>query len=486
MQKIPFFLVFLWSINEKSMNLPSEFAERTLRLMGEENFRALEAALQEEPSVSVRVNHAKRAEDPAGRRVPWSAEGIYLQRRPTFTFDPLFHAGCYYVQEAGSMFVERALRTYVEGPVVMLDLCAAPGGKSTHARSVLPAGSLLVANEVMRNRSQILAENLIKWGHPEVVVTNDDPADFTPLGPTFDVVLTDVPCSGEGMFRKDAVAVEEWSVENVANCEARQRRILADIWPTLKPGGLLVYSTCTYNREENEDNVSWIARTLGADILPLPTDPAWGITGNLTGADFPVYRFLPHRTQGEGFFMAVLRKHAAAGDEDIAVYNKVKKEKRDRKPAPKAPAIPAVARTWVKHGEEYAWEMMGDKAVAFPAAHAALYQRLKERLKVIHAGITVGSVKGKDFLPDHSLAMSTALQREAFATAEVTYEQAIAYLRKESLTLSQPALPRGYVLLTFQGTPLGFVKHLGNRANNLYPQEWRIRSGYLPEEVILL
>jgi NOL1/NOP2/fmu family ribosome biogenesis protein len=164
----------------------------------------------------------------------------------------------------------------------------------------------------------------------------------------------------------------------------------------------------------------------------------------------------------------------------------VKKEKRDRKPAPKAPAIPAVARTWVKHGEEYAWEMMGDKAVAFPAAHAALYQRLKERLKVIHAGITVGSVKGKDFLPDHSLAMSTALQREAFATAEVTYEQAIAYLRKESLTLSQPALPRGYVLLTFQGTPLGFVKHLGNRANNLYPQEWRIRSGYLPEEIVLV
>jgi 16S rRNA C967 or C1407 C5-methylase (RsmB/RsmF family)/NOL1/NOP2/fmu family ribosome biogenesis protein len=471
------------------MNLPSEFAERTLRLMGEENFRALEAALASEPSVSIRVNRAKWASEPAGRRVPWSAEGIYLQRRPTFTFDPLFHAGCYYVQEAGSMFVEKALRTYVEGPVAMLDLCAAPGGKSTHARSVLPAGSLLVANEVMRNRSQILAENLIKWGHPEVVVTNNDPADFTPLGPTFDVILTDVPCSGEGMFRKDAVAVEEWSVENVANCEARQRRILADIWPTLKPGGLLVYSTCTYNREENEDNVLWIARTLGADILPLPVDPAWDITGNLTRADFPVYRFLPHRTQGEGFFMAVLRKHAddaSEGEEGIAIYNKVRKGKRDRESAPKTPAIPAEARTWVQQPEAYLWEMQGDTAVAFPAAHAALYQRLKERLKVIHAGITVGSVKGKDFIPHHSLAMSTVLSREAFPTAEVTYEQAIAYLRKESLTLSQPALPRGYVLLTYQGAALGFVKHLGNRANNLYPQEWRIRSGYMPEEVVLV
>jgi 16S rRNA C967 or C1407 C5-methylase (RsmB/RsmF family)/NOL1/NOP2/fmu family ribosome biogenesis protein len=467
------------------MNLPSEFAERTLRLMGEENYRALEAALGEEPSVSIRVNHAKRADDPEGRRVPWSTEGIYLERRPTFTFDPLFHAGCYYVQEAGSMFVEKALRTYVEGPVVMLDLCAAPGGKSTHARSVLPEGSLLVANEVMRNRSQILAENLIKWGCPEVIVTNNDPADFTPLGPTFDVILTDVPCSGEGMFRKDDVAVEEWSVENVANCEARQRRILTDIWPTLKPGGLLIYSTCTYNREENEDNVRWISRTLGADILPLPVDPAWGITGNLTGDDFPVYRFLPHRTQGEGFFMAVLRKHAAdvSEGEDIAIYNKVRKEKRDRKAAPKAPAIPAEARTWVKEPEAYLWQMQSDTAVAFPTAHAALYQRLSAQLRIIHAGITVGSVKGRDFIPDHSLAMSTALQREAFATAEVTYEQAIAYLRKESIVLKND-LPRGYVLLTYQGAVLGFVKHLGNRANNLYPQEWRIRSGYLPEEII--
>jgi 16S rRNA C967 or C1407 C5-methylase (RsmB/RsmF family)/NOL1/NOP2/fmu family ribosome biogenesis protein len=476
------------------MILPSDFAQRTLRLMGEENYRALEAALQEEPSVSIRVNHAKRALNPEGRRVPWSEEGIYLQRRPTFTFDPLFHAGCYYVQEAGSMFVEKALRTYVQQPAVMLDLCAAPGGKSTHARTVLPAGSLLVANEVMRNRSQILAENLIKWGHPEVIVTSNDPADFTPLGPTFDVILTDVPCSGEGMFRKDAVAVEEWSVKNVANCEARQRRILTDIWPTLKPGGLLIYSTCTYNREENEDNVRWIAQTLGADVLSLPTDPAWGITGNLTEHDFPVYRFLPHRTQGEGFFMAVLRKHAspaeASDDETIAIYNKVKKDKRDKKKgkkagAPTAIAAPAEARSWVRPSEDYTWEMKGDTCVAFPTAHADVYQRLREQLHVIHAGITVGTVKGKDFIPDHSLAMSTALQREAFATAELTLEQAIAYLRKESLTLNA-SLPRGYVLVTYQDTPLGFVKHLGNRANNLYPQEWRIRSGYLPEEIILV
>ena len=241
------------------MKLPSEFEARTLEWMGEETYRALEAALQTEPPVSIRVNRTKWSGEVAGEPVLWASAGVYLSQRSTFTFDPLFHAGCYYVQEASSMFVEQVLRTYITGPVVMLDLCAAPGGKSTHARSVLPVGSLLVANEVMRNRSQVLAENLIKWGNAEVVVTNNDPADFTSLTEVFDVVLADVPCSGEGMFRKDPVAVEEWSTDNVQVCWQRQRRILADIWPALKPGGLLIYSTCTYNREEDEENVAWIA-----------------------------------------------------------------------------------------------------------------------------------------------------------------------------------------------------------------------------------
>ena len=266
-----------------------------------------EALEQQDTPVSVRMNTAKWEHVPAHRSaVPWSEQGYYLDGRPTFTFDPLFHAGCYYVQEASSMFVEQALRQYVTEPSVMLDLCAAPGGKSTLCRSVLPEGSLLVANEVMRNRSQVLAENLVKWGHPEVIVTNNDPADFTSLENTFDVMLTDVPCSGEGMFRKDPVAVSEWSLENVDTCWQRQRRILRDIWPCLKPGGLLIYSTCTYNREENEDNVAWIAETLGAEVLPLEVPEEWHITGNLTGNAFPVYRFLPHRMQGEGLFLAVL------------------------------------------------------------------------------------------------------------------------------------------------------------------------------------
>lgn len=464
--------------SEKNMNLPQAFIERTRQLLGETQYPLFEEALQTEVPVSIRPNTAKYSKEVDGEPIPWASSGWYLKNRPTFTFDPLFHAGCYYVQEASSMFVEKVLREYVKKPVVMLDLCAAPGGKSTLCRSVLPGGSLLVANEVMRNRSQILAENLIKWGHPEVVVTNNDPSDFTALTHLFDVILTDVPCSGEGMFRKDQVAVDEWSLENVDVCWKRQRRILSDIWPSLKPGGLLVYSTCTFNREEDEDNVAWIARELGAEILPVPTDESWSITGNLTGMDFPVYRFLPHRTRGEGFFLAVLRKHEGTV-ETIQLRSEKKKKGKDAK---QPMAVPREAKMWLKDADCFEWGVDGTRVEAFPKAFQTVYLLLKSSLKVIHAGIALGEIKGKDLIPHHSLAMSTALE-DVFPKAEVAYEQAIAYLRKEGLVLD-PNTPRGYVLLTYRQVPLGFVKNIGNRANNLYPQEWRIRTGYMPEEIV--
>ena len=468
------------------MNLPQAFIERTRQLLGEEQYPAFQEALATEVPVSIRPNRKKCDLPVEGEAVPWAPSGVYLKSRPTFTFDPLFHAGCYYVQEASSMFVERVLREYVKEPVVMLDLCAAPGGKSTLCRSALPEGSLLVANEVMRNRSQILAENLVKWGSPEVIVTNNDPADFTDLTHLFDVILTDVPCSGEGMFRKDQVAVDEWSIENVEICWQRQRRILTDIWPSLKPGGLLIYSTCTFNREEDEDNVAWIARELGAEVLPVSIEEGWGITGNLTGGGFPVYRFLPHKTKGEGFFLAALRKCADGCDETPSRFLKTPSQmdkKKKGKDAKQPLSVPREAKDWLKESDAFNLTLNGTSVVAFPKAHAEVYALLGQQLKVIHAGITLGEIKGKDLIPHHSLAMSTALASEAFPQAELTYEQAIAYLRKEGLLLDAD-VPRGYVLLTYRQVPLGFVKNIGNRANNLYPQEWRIRSGYLPEEIV--
>lgn len=482
------------------MELPKSYIEYTHALLGKEAFQQWMSAFQEEAPVSIRLNQSKfkLPLDSSYSVVPWCTTGFYLDQRLTFTFDPLFHAGCYYVQEASSMFLEQALKQHLDNrPVVMLDLCAAPGGKSTHARSVMPEGSLLIANEVIRSRAQILVENLTKWGHPEVVVTHNDPADFSSLENFFDVLVTDVPCSGEGMFRKDPVAISEWSLENVELCQQRQRRILRDVWPALKTGGILVYSTCTYNTKENEENVQWICDELGAEILPVEVPESWKITGNLlVDKSFPVYRFLPHRTQGEGFFLTVLRKKGETQElstggktlNEVMSCNakSVDRKKKGGQAKNTTPTISkeqiALAKSWLQTPESYELVVNGTLLTALSAKIAAYLPILKRTLHILQAGIQLGELKGKDLLPSHALALSQVLRPDAFIRVEITYEQAIAYLRKESISLSDTT-PRGVILLTYKETPLGFVKNVGNRANNLYPQEWRIRSGYLPAEV---
>lgn len=469
------------------MKLPISFIESTRALMGDEEYQQLSVALEQEPPVSVRLNRKFSGLSDCSSisgRIPWAEEGYYLNSRLTFTFDPLFHAGCYYVQEASSMFVEQVLRQYVTTPVKMLDLCAAPGGKSTHVRSLLPDGSLLVANEVIRNRSQILSENLTKWGHPDVVVTNNDPSDFSKIGSYFDVILADVPCSGEGMFRKDPGAVEEWSPENVEICWQRQRRIITDIWTCLKPGGILIYSTCTYNTKEDEENIAWIKQEFGAEPLPLAVPEEWNITGSLlSGEEVPVYRFLPHKTQGEGFFLAVLRKPEEAEEtaNDFCLPKK-KKTKGETSASLVSKDNLTVAKSWLTSSGEYELLVNGTTISAFPTSFVNDLAMLRSSLRIVRAGTEVAEVKGKDLIPAHGLAMNSLLETSLFPSEELTYEQAIAYLRKEAIILSSSA-PKGYVLVTYKKIPLGFVKNIGNRANNLYPQEWRIRSGYLPDDI---
>ena len=310
------------------MELPKSFIERIQQLLGEGESQALLQSLEVTSPVSIRRNPLKPSSvDSAEIQVPWSSEGYYLSQRPRFTYDPLFHAGCYYVQEASSMFIEQAFRCMETLPKRVLDLCAAPGGKSTLWRSLLPDGALLVANEPISARSWVLAENLTKWGHPDVVVTQAYPADFSPLTGFFDVVSADVPCSGEGMFRKDEVARQEWSEENVMMCAERQWQIISDIWPTLREGGYLVYSTCTFNREENEDNVARICRELGAECMEIPVSSEWHISGDTTGRGLPVYHFFPHRTRGEGFFLALLRK---TSEQAVRKEKKRKHEQREQ------------------------------------------------------------------------------------------------------------------------------------------------------------
>ena len=458
------------------MALPVDFITRTCALLGNE-YEKLEKALQDDAPVSIRTNPAKGLQLTQGTPVPWSLSGYYLPERLSFTFDPLFHAGTYYVQEASSMFLEQAVRTYVKGPVTCLDLCAAPGGKSTDLHSVLPQGSVVVSNEVIRTRSHVLAENMQKWGYPDQIVTNDDPEEIGKLTHLFDLIVADVPCSGEGMFRKDAGSTGEWSVANVLLCAARQKRIVRDAWNALKPGGMLVYSTCTYNLEENEENIQYFVEALGAEPLSIPTLPEWNVCQALKYGN-PAYHFFPHRTKGEGFFMAALRKPEG---EIEAVRLKGKDKRQKQKQMPKAPA--EVDGYLLGHDWVDVWE--GATLSKLSPGCFAVYSALSGKLHLLASGIEVGTCKGKDFIPSQSLAMSTMLDREAFPHADIGWEQAIAYLRKEAVSLPAQA-PKGYVLLTYKDHTLGFVKNLGNRANNLYPQEWRIRSGHNPETLRIL
>lgn len=456
------------------MPLAEDFKSEMMALLGEAEAARLLAALDDEAPVSVRGN-ALRGYRAEGDPVAWCADGVYLSRRPLFTLDPLLHAGCYYVQEASSMFVVQAFRALPEVPHRVLDLCAAPGGKSTLWRSLLPDGALLVANEPVRQRAMILAENLAKWGQPDVVVTNAYPADFAPLTGLFDVVAADVPCSGEGMFRKAPAAREEWSLQNVAMCAARQYDIIKEVWPALRPGGHLVYSTCTFNRLENEENVERIARELGAEVLRLSVRPEWGIVESPVGSGAG-YRFFPHRTRGEGFFLAVLRKDGEAAPA------RSKQKKRGRK-APKAQPVreAATLSCWLANDGDF--RLFAPDAEHVCALRESLFDDallVSQAVRTLRAGVPLAEQKGRKWVPRHELALSSVRRKEAFPEVALSEAEAVAYLHRESLVLADA--PRGYVVATFAGRALGFLNNLGARANNLYPAEWRIRRAQFSED----
>lgn len=477
--------------------LPDDFVSYTKKVMGESRFASFIDSFDHEPPVSLRINRRKlnvengklnccaltsgAAIQPSTFNlqrstshlspltpVPWCTNGYYLDHRPQFTFDPLLHAGCYYVQEASSMFIDRVLRQYVDKPVAMLDLCAAPGGKSTAALAALPEGSLLVSNEPVRTRANILAENITKWGAGNVIVTNSYPKDIASAKVAFDVILCDVPCSGEGMFRKDEGAIDEWSVSNVEKCWRLQREIVAEAWKVLKPDGILIYSTCTYNLREDEENVRWIVEEMEAEPLAVDVEDEWNITSSLLNDfDAPVYRFIPGITRGEGLFMAAVRKGEAPSCSPKG--ESCRRKRLGTQASRQRFALPLVGDSWqqIEHG---------DKILALPKELAPLYEALvAARVRMVKAGVAIGTVKGKDLVPDIELALATQLAADSFPQYDADLDLALAYLRKEAIVLP-PDVPKGYVLVTYEGHPLGFVKNLGNRANNLYPQEWKIRS----------
>lgn len=439
------------------MNLPPIFIERTKAILKEE-YPALENALQQLAPTSIRVNDKMDYRLPV-EKVAWCDKGYYLNERPLFTADPLFHAGVYYVQEASSMFLSQVVEQHFRDADTVLDLCAAPGGKSTLLSQYLHRNCMLVSNEIVRNRAYILAENLAKWGNQNTLVTNNDPADFSQLNNFFDAIVVDAPCSGEGMFRKDPGAIDEWSLSNVELCSSRQRKILTDVWVALKPEGILVYSTCTYNREENEDNVAWMCRELDAELLKVD------LLGNenIVDSDFG-YRFFPHRTKGEGFFIAVVRKNGST------VRSKQIKAELKK-------GIKFVKQNEMQFqltsSENYTYINDNNYIRAYQTDRLNEFMFLNNRLKCVESGLLMAELKGKDFIPAAQLALSKALETENVASAELDYGDAISFLKKESILL--PDSKTGYVLVLFQNQALGWVKNLGNRTNNLYPANWRIR-----------
>lgn len=378
--------------------------------------------------VAVRLNPFKDSADlfRDAEKVPWSSHGRILSQRPSFTLDPLFHAGCYYVQDSSAMYVGHIFRRVLGllcpdnapggavRPLRVLDLCAAPGGKTTDLaaslRERLGNNFLLVSNEVMKARAGVLNDNVALWGDPNVVVTSVDPAAFAQFRGFFDIIVADVPCSGEGMFRKDERAVQEWSPEVVKLCAARQKRILADVWPSLACGGYLVYSTCTYEQVENDDNLQWAAEELGGEILPVSNEFAsCGVEatqhGNLLRAGV---------VPGEGQWVGALRRTSESGS----------------------------------------------------CRNADL-----SRLHPLRNGVVKGEQKGNKLIPGADYALSLSYENE-YPCVDVDLQMALKFLHRDSFCL--PDAPRGFVLVRYKGHPLGFVNNLGNRCNNLHPQSRRI------------
>ena len=457
------------------MALPEKFVEHTLCEWGEVEGRALCIALDSDSPIAVRINPDKTTTDITSlsqlsidQRVSWCNTGYYLTERPAFTFDSDFHAGAYYVQEPSSQFVEYLLQHVEMRGARILDMCAAPGGKTTLYASLVGAKGLVVANEIDRRRAQVLADNVRKWGTGNVVVTLGDSSSWGESTGWFDVVAVDAPCSGEGMFRKDPQARTEWSEGNVKLCATRQDTILRDAWQALRAGGTLIYSTCTFNRTEDEGSLERMLEWAGDAVVEaqnIVTDPAWGIVCGRVGA-FQTFRFFPHRTCGEGFFAAVARKSFDTGEPE-----RIPKSRNTTISAVNK-SIETELRRWITEPDQFTFGMVGDTCYGWPTEQFEKVRLLSEKKTVIYSGVAMGQLFKGVLKPDPALAFAVGLHREALPVTELSSEQTLRFLRRQDIDASQ--LAEGMNLIIARGRALGFAKRIGNRVNNLYPNSLRI------------
>ncbi len=446
------------------LSLPAAFEKQIRADLGDESDRFLESLRLPSP-VSIRYNILKKAAQNVDlEQVAWCKDGYYLSERPIFTLDPAFHAGAYYVQEASSMFVAEAVRQTIdlERDVVGIDLCAAPGGKTTLLASLLSKHSLLLANEVIKSRVEVLKENVTKFGLSNTIICNHEVENLEKLAGFFDFVLADAPCSGEGLFRKDAAAAGEWSPEAVQHCAARQRRILSEAAKLLKQDGVFLYSTCTYNDAENSENVAWLIQEFDFELIRLQLPVEWNIVEKTHG-----YQFYPHRTKGEGFFLSALRKKSASAE--IIIPKNLKFSNLQKLPQAQVEILkpyflfPDEFSFFLKHNQEI---------VAVCTSQISNIQLIDAALQRKSLGLEIGSFKGKDFIPSHALALSVEIHPDLHSV-ELDKATALKFLKKEEIAPTNA--PKGWLLVRYEGLNLGWIKNLGNRSNNYLPKEFKIR-----------
>ena len=451
--------------------LPVAFTERMRRELGAEEAECLFEALDSVSPVAIRLNPAKSGAEGVwrdGEAIAWSRNAYKLKARPSFTLDTAFHAGAYYVQEAASQFLDYIISQEELSGKRVLDMCAAPGGKTTIYSTAVGETGLVVANEYVRSRANVLADNVRKWGMGNVLVTNNAPEHIAQFEGWFDLVAVDAPCSGEGMFRKEEVAREDWSEEAVKMCAARQLSIVREAWQSLKEGGMFIYSTCTFNRDEDEGVLQALIEELG-DVFEasqsVEIDEKWGVVKGEVGA-FQTFRFFPHKTDSEGLFVAVARKMEPTAQRTPKARKKVMQEvdKVSRKELSR----------WIEDAEHCTFAMVGDTIYCYSAEQFKAVQALSEGLTAIYSGVAMGQIfKGK-LKPDWALSQYVGLERKAVATEEVDESRALDYLRKKDIAVGDMA--EGINLLTHNGRALGFVKRVGTRCNNLYPNSLKIMN----------
>jgi NOL1/NOP2/sun family putative RNA methylase len=418
--------------------------------------------------ISIRNNPFKKQnKNNLDEVVPWCENGFYLNKRPEFVFDPCFHGGAYYVQEASSMFLYHILKGLpnLEKNKICLDVCSAPGGKATIISDFLNNQGLLVANEVIKSRSLVLKENIIKWNSFNAIITNNDPSQFGKLKQMFDLILVDAPCSGSGLFRKDPNATNEWTLEGVKHCALRQKRILADVLPSLKNNGHLIYSTCSYSEEENEQILDWLTENFNLESKQIEIPAEWGIVESRSkkcGAFG--YRFYPNNLKGEGFFISLLLNKEATDS-----------EKKSKKINKKNEFFRGEISNWLSPNDLVIHKQVNGEIFALPKKFNDEISLFESELNVINSGTRIGKMIHDELIPDHQLALSH-LVSDTVMKFELDLETSIKYLRKDSVRIETEF--RGWALVRYSGINLGWVKILNNRINNNYPKEWRILKDY--------